>query len=213
MDAASRAAKIAELNALRARLAMLEEELGEVAEPSGDVQSSWRQSGYLSYFATAGFVLGLCGAMTSLLFNVVGAKLSGIPALKLIQIYLTFGMGERALGLDTNEQGWLAIMIGCCLYAATGMILGIPFQLLFAIGMPKAGLWPRILAGTVLGIAIWLVNYYAILSWLQPLLFGGNWIVNQVPIAVAALTHVVFGWTQALVYPLGAFVPHGSKGR
>jgi hypothetical protein len=35
------------------------------------------------------------------------------------------------------------------------------------------------------GIGIWLVNYYLLLSWIQPLLFSGNWIVTQIPPWVA----------------------------
>jgi hypothetical protein len=57
-------------------------------------------------------------------------------------------------------------------------------------------------------VAIWLVNYYLLLSWIQPLLFGGNWILTQIPPWVAFLTHLVFGWTMALVYPLGKFEPY-----
>ena len=35
-----------------------------------------------------------------------------------------------------------------------------------------------------------------------------NLIVNRIPPWVAALTHLVFGWTMVLVYPLGQFVPY-----
>ncbi len=61
---------------------------------------------------------------------------------------------------------------------------------------------------SALSIAVWLVNFYLILAWLQPLLFGGNWIVTEVPAWVAALTHLVFGWTMVLVYPFGIYVPY-----
>ena len=55
---------------------------------------------------------------------------------------------------------------------------------------------------------IWAVMFYGILSWLQPLLVEGdpgNWITNPayLPWWVAAATHLVFGWTIALLYPLG----------
>ena len=45
---------------------------------------------------------------------------------------------------------------------------------------------------------------YAILAWLQPLLFGGRWIVDpaRLPWWVAAATHLVFGWTIAILYPI-----------
>ena len=42
---------------------------------------------------------------------------------------------------------------------------------------------------------MWIVNFYLILSWLQPALLGGRWIVDQIPIWVAVLTHLAFAWT------------------
>ena len=41
--------------------------------------------------------------------------------------------------------------------------------------------------------------------------FGGRWIVDLIPWWVAALTHLVFGWTMLLVQPLGVFVPYHSE--
>ena len=55
-----------------------------------------------------------------------------------------------------------------------------------------------------LAIAVWLVNFYGILSWLQPLLFGGNWIVERIPWWVAAATHLVFGWTMLVALSPGS---------
>lgn len=55
------------------------------------------------------------------------------------------------------------------------------------------------LAGTGYGIAIWVVNFYGILSWLQPLLHGEAFILTEIPIAVAVLTHICYGLTVALV--------------
>jgi hypothetical protein len=39
------------------------------------------------------------------------------------------------------------------------------------------------------------VNFYLVLSWLQPLLLGGDWIVVMIPWWVGALTHLAFVWT------------------
>ena len=66
---------------------------------------------------------------------------------------------------------------------------------------------------TVVSLAIWAFNFYGILSWLQPLLIGGdpgNWITNPkyLPWWVAAATHLVFGWTIALLYPWGEYTPY-----
>jgi len=55
-------------------------------------------------------------------------------------------------------------------------------------------------ACTFLALCLWAINFYAVLCWLQPLLFGGRWIIDLIPWWVAAATHVVFGWTIALLY-------------
>ncbi|MFO0901173.1 MAG: hypothetical protein U0836_27420 [Pirellulales bacterium] len=191
-----------ELATLQDRVARLEAELATAEGPA-----QWPPRGYYTaYYATAGFALGIFGAMASLLFNVVGSLLVGQNPLRLIQVYLTFPLGERAL--DPSFDSPLALAVGCCLYLATGMLLGIPFHLALTRWTPHATLAKRMALVSALAIVVWLVNFYGILSWLQPLLFGGNWIVQQIPPWVAALTHLVFGWTMALVYPLGAFVPY-----
>lgn len=199
MDSQIRQEKLAELESLRARIAVLER---EVAEPPSQ---GWRATEYYAaYFATTGFMLGILGAAVSLLFNVIGSVAVGDPPLQLIQIYLTFPLGEKALSPDF--QSGLALAIGVCLYLATGMLLGIPFQMLLGRYAPH-NLGKRLGIATVLGIVVWIINFYGILSWLQPALFGGDWILERVPWYVAMATHIVFGWTMALVYPLGAYVP------
>ena len=80
---------------------------------------------YTAYHVLAGFVLGIFGACTSLLFNVVGSVLVGQHPLQLIRVYLTFPLGESALQTDSG----LAVATGCCLYLGTGMLLGIPFHI------------------------------------------------------------------------------------
>lgn len=195
--------KIAELQRLRDRVAELENEVGEA--PASE---QWRSDVYWTYYATTGFFLGMLAAMSSLLFNVLGSVAIGQPPFKLIAVYLTFGLGEQALTVDTANNGPLALAIGCCLYIGTGMLLGIPFQMVFSRFGAGRGLGWRLVVGSVLAITIWLVNYYLVLSWLQPLLFGGNWIVENVPVLVAAFTHLIFGWTMALTYPLGKFEPY-----
>ena len=36
---------------------------------------------------------------------------------------------------------------------------------------------------------------------------GGNWILEEIPVTVAAATHLVFAWTMLLVSHWGRFVP------
>ncbi|MCG8587290.1 MAG: hypothetical protein MI757_21505 [Pirellulales bacterium] len=206
MEDTSREDKGRELDELRQRVASLEAAL---AEPP---KERWQATGYYpAYSATAGFMLGSIAAGASLLLNVVGSLIVGKPALWLIQVYLTFPLGARALTEDFAKESGMIIAIGCCLYLGTGMLLGIVFQLALARLAPPQQVPPlakRIIASTVLAALIWVVNFYFILSWLQPALFGGNWIVELVPWWVGLLTHLVFGWTMALVYPLGKYTPY-----
>ena len=41
-------------------------------------------------------------------------------------------------------------------------------------------------------------------------MFGGNWITNNeyLPWWVALATHLVFGWSMAVMAPFGAYVPY-----
>jgi hypothetical protein len=193
-----------ELAELRARVAQLEAEAGASEPPSRE----WTRGFYLTYYATTGFFLGMLGALASLLLNIVGSLIAGLHPLQLIRVYLTFGMGERALGLRLDKDGGLTLIIGCCLYIATGMVLGSLFQVVLSRLADTETFVKRMLIASILALAVWLVNYYFLLAWIQPLLFGGNWILTQIPWWVAALTHLVFGWTMALLYPLGRFEPY-----
>jgi hypothetical protein len=192
-----------ELAALRRRVAQLET---EAAGQRPDRE--WTRRFYLSYYATAGFFLGMLAALASLLFNVIGSALIGQHPLQFIRVYLTFGIGERALDLQLDRDGGLTLIIGCCLYIATGMVLGSLLQVALAATCDAKGFGARIVVASVLALLVWLVNFYLLLSWIQPLLFGGNWILTRIPWWVAAATHLVFGWTMAVVYPLGRFEPY-----
>jgi hypothetical protein len=201
-----------ELGLLRERVQRLESELIE-EEAAREWQSL---KAYPTYFATTGFLLGSIGAMASLLFNVIGAPIAGKSPLELIRIYLTFPLGENALRLaeGTNTHyavpDGLILAFGCCLYLVTGMVLGIPVNLALSRFAPQGPIAKRFAVASAVALVIWLVNFYCILSWLQPLLFGGHWIVDNqlLPWWVAAATHLVFGWTIVLLYPLGQFTPY-----
>ena len=68
-------------------------------------QHGWQASGYYTaYYATAGFLLGIFGAMASLLFNVIGAPIAGKTPLELIRVYLTFPLGETSSRIDQHGQ-------------------------------------------------------------------------------------------------------------
>jgi hypothetical protein len=192
-----------ELDELRARVERLEGELGGAGE-----ESRWQATGYYTaYHATTGFMLGAVAAMASLLVNIVGALLVGKHPLELIRVYLTFPLGAQALDLDAVDGG-VTLAIGCCLYLGTGMLYGILFEIVLTRYLNDVSVPARFAAVSALALAVWIVNFYGVLAWLQPLLFGGNWIAEQIPWWVGALTHLVFGWTMLLIYRLGQYTPY-----
>jgi hypothetical protein len=164
----------------------------------------WPEPGYNVWrYAEAGVRIGILAGCTSLVVNVIGSVLwptiSGEAQhpLRLIQIYLTFPLGESALQLNSG----VALAAGCILYLATGMLYGMLFVLSLSYFLPRTDMWARLVACSVLALFVWTTNFYLILSWLQPLLFGGRWINDMIPWWVAAGTHLVFGWTVAMLYP------------
>jgi len=198
-----------ELDELRKRVQQLESEIAAEETPA-----NWPPRGfYWEYYATTGFLLGIFGAMSSLLANVIGAPIAHKSPLELIRVYLTFPLGERALELMAKHADVYAIgdgvmlAIGCCLYLATGMLLGVPFFVVLVRLTEGRSTGFRLVVATVLSLLLWLISFYGVLAWLQPVLIGGNWITdpNVLPAWVAAMTHLIFGWTLALLYPLGRF--------
>lgn len=210
-------AKLRELEELRARVRALESELGLLAGASAvaaEPPGAWAPKGfYTGYYATTGFILGMFAAAISLLVNVVGAPVVNKGPLDLIRVYLTFPLGEKALQLATTGSEQYAIgdgvilTLGCCLYLGTGMLLGVPFFVALVWLTQGRSTIYRVVVATVLATLLWVVNFWLLLSWLQPLLFGGRWITDPqvLPSWVALLTHLVFGWTLAVLYPWGTF--------
>jgi hypothetical protein len=206
--------KLQELERLKSQVERLENEIKAARTGPG-----WRATGYYgAYYATAGFLLGSLGAIVSLLANVIGAPLAGKTPLELIRVYLTFPLGEKALQLTSGQTAYavndrVILAFGCCLYLGTGMLLGIPVYMALARFAAEGGLVKRLIVASVVSLLIWAVMFYGVLSWLQPLLVEGdpgNWITNSayLPWWVAAATHLIFGWTIALLYPLGQYRPY-----
>ena len=201
-----------EFELLKAKIEQLEEELQDAK-----AEENWRPTGfYGTYYATTGALLGIFGAGVALLVNVIGAPAAGKHPLELIRVYLTFPLGDAALQLTEParqvpliEDG-MVLTFGCCLYLATGMLLGIPYYLALTRLCKGSSLAGRLMVSSVLSIALWLTLYYGVLSWLQPMLFGGNWITDPkvLPVWVGLVTHLIFGWTFAALAPLVRFQPY-----
>lgn len=198
-------ARLQELAKLKERVRQLEAELTPASQPNWPPRRF-----YHTYYATSGGVLGGVAAAVSLLANVIGAPLAGKEPLELIRIYLTFPLGEKALEMSA-ESGALILSLGCCLYIFTGMVLGVPlYWLMVRIAGDDAPLVKRVVVAVILSLLLWLINFYLILNWLQPLLFGGNWITDPaiLPPWVAAGTHALFGCVIALLHPWAQFTPY-----
>lgn len=179
----------------------------EAQEVSAGESPPWPPSGfYLLWHVVIGMMLGALGAVVSLGANVLGAPLFGQRPLELIRVYLTFPMGAKALDTDAG----VVLFIGCVLYLITGALYGVLIHLVLTVYFGDAPARKRFLIATALGLALWVTNFYLVLSWLQPMLLGGNWIVRMVPFWVGALTHLAFAWTVAAAEHLdwGRFEPY-----
>ncbi|MBT3269481.1 hypothetical protein HN371_20220 [Candidatus Poribacteria bacterium] len=145
--------------------------------------------------------VGVLAAWAALAFNAVGSIfVTGAPSelLHLLRVYATFHHGAEALRADVHAPA--AIATSMFLYTATGALLGAPLYLVYRrwFGWHTAP-W-RALNAAWLGVVMWLVNYYAVLTWAQPLAlrilrYEGErrpYITEHIPGWVAAVTHVTF---------------------
>lgn len=148
-----------------------------------------------AYHVLAGLVTGFVGAAAGLLFGMLGSLLLSLHPLLMIRVYMTLPFGERALLVETGPM----LALGVLVYLMVGALYGIPFHVVLGGVLRNApGIW-RALIAAAMGLIVWLVNYYLILIWLQPVLTGGKPITWLIPMWLAASTHVVFAWTIALI--------------
>jgi len=147
-----------------------------------------------------GLALGGAGVLVSLLFNIVGAIVAGLDPFHLLRVYLTFPLGDSVLSESPiRPDNVLLLGASFSLYLVTGMLLGGLFHLFLTRWLVRPTFTRRFLAATTLSLAVWVIVFYVTLSWLQPLLIGGSWIVDQIPWYVGALTNLAFGWTILLL--------------
>jgi hypothetical protein len=152
-------------------------------------------------FAT-GMALGAIGVVVSLLCNIVGALLVGMDdPFKLLRVYLTFPLGESVLTESPfRADNLLLLGVSFGLYLGAGMLLGGLFHGFLTRWLVRPTFPRRFITATALSVAVWGLVVGGILSWLQPLLIGGSWIVQQIPLYIGVLTNLAFGWT-ILVLP------------
>ena len=201
-----------EFEQLKSKVAHLEQQLTHEND-----KPSWEPKTYFwIYHLGAGLLLGAVGAGVALLVNVMLAPMFGKHPLELMRVYLTFPLGAQALALADVPNGapamrdGMILSFGCLLYLVTGMLVGVPTHTAIARLAPGGTFTNRMIVGGVAALSIWLIGFYGILSWLQPMLFGGNWITSgqHLPWWIAAVTHLIFGGTMAVLDPLTKYLPY-----
>jgi hypothetical protein len=195
---ANREEKLRRINDLQAELATLKRDVEVETDTTGD----WPpKTFYWWYHITTGSILGGIGAIVSLLFNVIGSVLFDKHPFELIKVFMTFPMGGSAIASDSD----VTLLIGIMLYVVTGAFYGVAFEVFMYRFFSKSPGRKRVIVAILLGLLIWVINFYGILSWLQPLLFGGNWILSEIPFWVAGLTHIVFALSMVAIGEWGHF--------
>ncbi len=152
----------------------------------------------LSHIVVVGAMVSVYAAFFTFAANVVGASIVGLEPFKLLRVYATFFMGGSPIGGSSDIGVVLGMAMG--LHLATGAVVGLPLYVVYETMFRHHGLRRRALIGLGLGVVMWLVNFYAILSWLQPAALrvmgapgeASAYILQAMPPWVAALTHICF---------------------
>lgn len=190
--------------AIRALEAEIEETRDAMVLPAG-----WPPAGfYLTFYVVAGILIGILGSLTSFLFHVVGSLLLDQDPLRILRVYGTVFLGPRALTTDDLSFFMLVAVV----HFSVGALAGAVFHVLVNRFVPDRPA-EQIGLGILYGLLMWVVNFYLVIAWLQPKLFGQAYVLELMPAWIAALTHVVYGLTLGLLQPLGRFVPYRPAGQ
>jgi hypothetical protein len=190
-----------EIEGHRQAIAELEAKLA--ALPGGP--RGWPPPGfYTTYYVVAGITLGTMGAIVSFIFNVVGSLIVAQDPMLILRVFGTFFIGRDALTTDNLNFLMLVLLTHLIVGAAGGAVFHVVINRNFA----DRSSGRKILYSALFGCAIWLINFYGIISWLQPVLVGQAYILRLMPFWVAALTHIIYGLTLGLLQPLGRFIPY-----
>ncbi len=194
-----------QLESQRRVVEQLEEQLRAAERVERDAR--WFPHGfYLAYYVLAGMVLGAVASWIALGANVLGAAVVGLDdPLRLLRVYSTILGGASTA--QSNEAVVLVFATG--LHTFTGVLCGTPIHVVYSRFFIGQSLLQRLVVGAVLGVVMWLINFYGILSWLQPVITGEptSYIVNEVPPLIGALTHIVFAEVMVLLQPFAVFNP------
>jgi len=154
------------------------------------IEPKWRTL----YFATIGAFAGYLGSLVILGADIASAKLMGFAPFMYLRYYATLREGPNALLMTSRSFLLNAILM----HLAVGSALGAIF-LLIVSGRDIQRFARYLAAGIGFGLCVWFINFYLLLSWIQPLVNGKSYILENIPWWVAALTHALYGITIALV--------------
>ena len=187
-----------EIEQHRAAIIDLEAQLRE------PVTHSWPPVGfYLTFYIVAGATIGILGSVTSFAFNVLGSLLVKQDPLLVLRVYGTVFLGAKALTTDDLNFFMLVAVVHFSVGASAGAV----FQVFISRFVPERPALQIVLGG-VYGLLMWIVNFYLIIAWLQPRLVGQAYVLELMPVWIAALTHLIYGLTLGVLQPLGRFVPY-----
>ena len=179
-----------EIERHRQAIADLEASLSEVKR--------WPVGFYLTFYVVAGMVLGIMGALTSFIFNIVGSLIVAQDPMKILRVLGTFIIGPEAL----TTQNLNFLMFVLIFHFSVGAVAGAVFQVMVSRYFSDRPLGHKILLSGAFGLALWIISFYGIISWLQPLLVGKAYILEMMPLSVAASTHLVYGLTLGVLQPI-----------
>ncbi|RMF69352.1 MAG: hypothetical protein D6743_01995 [Calditrichaeota bacterium] len=195
-----------EIEAHRRAIAELEARL---AQKSTGPTKAWPPQGfYLTYYIVAGILLGLLGATVSFVFNVVGSRLVHQDTMQILRVFGTMFIGKDALQTQDLTFLMLVLMVHFSVGAVAGAIFHVAVNRFLADRSPGT----KLLLGGGFGLLLWIVNFYLVLSWLQPMAVGEAYILHMMPFWVAALTHLVYGLTLGALQPIGKFIAYQPAG-
>ncbi|HYR83357.1 MAG TPA: hypothetical protein VE422_04685 [Terriglobia bacterium] len=157
----------------------------------GAIEKQWASL----YFATVGLAAGFLGSLVKLVSNMIGASIMDLDPLKLLRVYATIKEGPAALVANNG----ISLLDAFLMHLVVGSIFGAIFMIIMSNRSSFPKLTAFLSAGVAYGLAIWIITFYLLLSWIQPLVNGSAYIVNETPWWVAAGSHALYGFTVALV--------------
>src|SRR5262245_14626433 len=170
------------------------------------VEEQWRAL----YCAAIGSAPGFLGSLVKLVSNIIGASVLGVDPLRLLRVYGTIVEGRNAL-LPNNGSSLLDTFL---MHLIVGSALGAVFMLLACGQFRFRRFFPFLAQGVGFGLAIWIINFYLFLSWIQPLVNGEAYVVKMIPWWVAAGSHSLYGLTVAMLcFPFRDDIGAGRRQR